>query len=107
MSLYRVMLVDDEEEIRAGGFGMMRYSISNTAEYGDYRTGKRIITDETRKEMKQVLSEIQDGTFASEFMQEFSSGRKARFLATRRKEKEQQLESVGAELRDMMSWLKK
>ena len=93
--------------INSGGFGMMRYSISNTAEYGDYRTGKRIITDETRKEMKQVLSEIQDGTFASEFMQEFSSGRKARFLATRRKEKEQQLESVGAELRDMMSWLKK
>ena len=93
--------------INSGGFAMMRYSISNTAEYGDYRTGKRLITDETRKEMKKVLSEIQDGTFASEFMQEFSSGRKARFLATRRKESEHQLEQVGKELRGMMSWLKK
>ena len=93
--------------INSGGFAMMRYSISITAEYGDYRTGKRLITDETRKEMKKVLSEIQDGTFASEFMQEFSSGRKARFLATRRKESEHQLEQVGKELRGMMSWLKK
>ena len=93
--------------INNGGFAMMRYSISNTAEYGDYRTGKRLITDETRKEMKKVLSEIQDGTFASEFMQEFSAGRKARFLATRRKEGEHLLEKVGKELRGMMSWLKK
>ncbi|MBO5106291.1 MAG: ketol-acid reductoisomerase [Clostridia bacterium] len=93
--------------INSGGFAMMRYSISNTAEYGDYRTGKRLITDETRKEMKKVLSEIQDGTFASEFMQEFSSGRKAKFLATRRKESEHLLEKVGAGLRKMMSWLKK
>jgi len=95
--------------INNGGFAMMRYSISNTAEYGDYRTGKRLITDETRKEMKKVLSEIQDGTFASEFMQEFSpaGGRKAKFLATRRKESEHLLEKVGAELRKMMSWLKK
>lgn len=93
--------------INSGGFAMMRYSISNTAEYGDYRTGRRLITDDTRKEMKKVLSEIQDGTFASEFMQEFSSGRKARFLATRRKESEHPLERVGKELRKMMSWLKK
>ena len=93
--------------INSGGFAMMRYSISNTAEYGDYRTGKRLITEETRKEMKKVLSEIQDGTFASEFMQEFSAGRKARFLATRRKEGEHLLEKVGKELRAMMSWLKK
>lgn len=93
--------------INSGGFAMMRYSISNTAEYGDYRTGKRLITDETRKEMKKVLSEIQDGTFASEFMQEFSAGRKAKFLATRRKESEHMLEKVGAGLRKMMSWLKK
>ena len=93
--------------INNGGFAMMRYSISNTAEYGDYRTGKRLITDETRKEMKKVLSEIQDGTCASEFMQEFSSGRKAKFLATRRKESEHLLEKVGASLRGMMSWLKK
>ena len=93
--------------INNGGFAMMRYSISNTAEYGDYRTGKRLITEETRKEMKKVLEEIQNGTFASEFMTEFSSGRKAKFLATRRKESEHQLEKTGAELRQMMSWLKK
>lgn len=93
--------------INSGGFAMMRYSVSNTAEYGDYRTGKRLVTEETRKEMKKVLSEIQDGTFASEFIQEFSSGRKAKFLATRRKEAEHPLEKVGAELRKMMSWLKK
>ena len=93
--------------INEGGFGKMRYSISNTAEYGDYRTGKRLITDETRKEMKKVLTEIQDGTFASEFMQEMSSGRKIRFLATRRVQAEHPVEKVGAELRKMMSWLKK
>ncbi len=93
--------------INQGGFAKMRYSISNTAEYGDYRTGKRLITDETRKEMKKILDEIQNGTFASEFMQEFSAGRKAKFLATRRVESEHQLEQTGAELRQMMSWLKK
>jgi ketol-acid reductoisomerase len=93
--------------INSGGFAKMRYSISNTAEYGDYRTGKRLITEDTRREMKQVLAEIQDGTFASEFIQEMSAGGKARFLATRRKEAEHPLEKVGAELRDMMSWLKK
>ena len=93
--------------INSGGFAMMRYSISNTAEYGDYRTGKRLITEDTRKEMKKVLSEIQDGTFASEFIQEFSAGRQAKFLATRRKESEHPLDKVGAELRKMMSWLKK
>ena len=93
--------------INNGGFAMMRYSISNAAEYGDYRTGKRLITEETRKEMKKVLEEIQNGTFASEFMQEFSAGRQAKFLATRRKESEHQLEKTGAELRQMMSWLKK
>ena len=93
--------------INQGGFAKMRYSISNTAEYGDYRTGKRLITEETRKEMKKVLDEIQNGTFASEFMTEFSAGRKAKFLATRRLESEHQLEQTGAELRQMMSWLKK
>ena len=93
--------------INSGGFAMMRYSISNTAEYGDYRTGRRLITEDTRKEMKQVLREIQDGTFASEFIQEFSAGKKAKFLATRRLESEHPLEKVGAELRKMMSWLKK
>ena len=93
--------------INEGGFDKMRYSISNTAEYGDYRTGKRIITEETRKEMKKVLSEIQDGTFASEFVQEMNAGGKARFLATRRVEASHLLCKVGEELRKMMSWLKK
>ena len=93
--------------INSGGFDMMRYSISNTAEYGDYRTGKRLITEDTRKEMKKVLCEIQDGTFASEFIQEFKSGNQAKFLTTRKLESEHQLCKVGAELRDMMSWLKK
>ena len=93
--------------INSGGFAMMRYSISNTAEYGDYRTGERLITEETKKEMKQVLKEIQDGTFASEFIQEFSAGRKVHFLAKRRVEAEHQLEQVGKELRSMMTWLKK
>ena len=93
--------------INSGGFDMMRYSISNTAEYGDYRTGKRLITEDTRKEMKKVLDEIQDGTFASEFIQEFKAGGQAKFLATRKKESEHLLCKVGAELRKMMSWLKK
>ena len=93
--------------INEGGFDKMRYSISNTAEYGDYRTGKRIITEDTRKEMKKVLEEIQDGTFASEFIQEFNAGGKARFLATRQKEASHLLCKVGEELRKMMSWLKK
>jgi ketol-acid reductoisomerase len=93
--------------INQGGFDFMRYSISNTAEYGDYRTGKRVITKESREAMKEVLSEIQDGTFASEFVTEMGAGGKARFLSTRRKESEHQLEKTGAQLRSMMSWLKK
>ena len=93
--------------INSGGFAMMRYSISNTAEYGDYRSGKRIITEETRKEMKKMLGEIQDGTFASEFIQEFKAGGKAKFLASRNKEANHPLNQVGDELREMMSWLQK
>lgn len=93
--------------INSGGFAKMRYSISNTAEYGDYRTGKRLITDETRKEMAKVLREIQDGTFTSEWMTENKSGKCAHFLATRQLEAEHQLEEVGGRLRKMMSWLKK
>ena len=93
--------------INSGGFAMMRYSISDTAEYGDYRTGRRIITQDTRKEMKNVLREIQDGTFASEWISENRAGRRAKFLATRRMEAEHPLEKVGKKLRDMMSWLKK
>ena len=93
--------------INSGGFAMMRYSISNTAEYGDYRSGKRIITEETRKEMKKILGEIQDGTFASEFIQEFKAGGKAKFLASRNMEANHPLNKVGDELREMMSWLQK
>ena len=95
--------------INQGGLAKMRYSISNTAEYGDYRTGKRIITEETRKEMKKILSEIQDGTFASEFLTEMSpnGGRRTHFLAQRRMQADHLIEKVGAELRSMMSWLKK
>ena len=95
--------------INEGGFDKMRYSISNTAEYGDYRTGKRLITEETRKEMKKVLTEIQDGTFASEFLTEMSpkGGRKVHFLAQRRMQSEHLIEKVGKELRGMMSWMKK
>lgn len=91
--------------IYAKGFDMMRYSISNTAEYGDYVTGKKIIGEESRANMKKVLSDIQDGTFASEFIQEFNAGGKAHFLAMRRKEAEHQVNEVGRDLRKMMSWL--
>lgn len=93
--------------INEGGFAKMRYSISDTAEYGDYRTGRRMITEETRKEMKKVLREIQDGTFASEWIAENRAGKRAKFLATRQLESEHQLEKTGAQLRGMMSWLKK
>jgi ketol-acid reductoisomerase len=93
--------------INQGGFSYMRYSISDTAEYGDYVTGKRIITEETRKEMKKVLSEIQSGEFASKWITENKAGGRAQFLATRAREAEHQLEKVGRELRKMMSWLKK
>ena len=89
--------------IYRGGFSFMRYSISDTAEYGDYKIGKRIITDETKKEMKKVLSEIQDGTFASNWIAENNNGR-AYFNATRRLESEHKLEEVGKELRKMYSW---
>lgn len=93
--------------INSGGFAMMRYSISDTAEYGDYVTGKRLITEETRKEMKKVLSEIQDGTFAGNWISENKSAGRAHFLAMRRVHAEHQSEEVGKELRKMMSWLKK
>jgi ketol-acid reductoisomerase len=93
--------------INSGGFSFMRYSVSDTAEYGDYVTGKRIITEETRKEMKKVLSEIQTGKFASNWLVENRSAGRANFLAMRRVEASHPVESVGAKLRSMMSWLKK
>ncbi len=89
--------------IYKGGFSMMRYSISDTAEFGDYETGKRLITDETKKEMKKILEEIQDGTFASKWIAENNNGR-AHFNAKRAIEASHQLEQVGAEIRKMYSW---
>ena len=89
--------------IYKGGFSMMRYSISDTAEFGDYETGKRLITEETKKEMKKVLEEIQDGTFASKWIAENNNGR-AHFNAKRALEAAQPLEKVGAEIRKMYSW---
>jgi ketol-acid reductoisomerase len=93
--------------INSGGFAMMRYSISDTAEYGDYRTGTRIITEKTRREMKNILREIQDGTFASEWISENKAGGRAHFLAARRVQASHLVETVGKQLRGMMSWLKK
>jgi ketol-acid reductoisomerase len=91
--------------IYQGGFGRMRYSVSNTAEYGDYETGKRIVTDETKAEMRKILEEIQDGTFARKWISENAAGR-PHFLATRRIKAAHELEDVGRELRKMYSWNK-
>lgn len=91
--------------INEGGLSRMRYSISDTAEYGDYVTGKRIVTEDTRKEMKQVLSEIQDGTFARDWMLE-NQVKRPHFIAMRNIERESQLEKTGEELRGKMSWHK-
>ncbi len=88
-----------------GGMGYMRYSISDTAEYGDYSRGPRVIGPEVKARMKEVLSEIQSGQFASEWLQENLAGR-ARFLTEREKAAGHQIEKVGKELRDMMPWLK-
>jgi len=90
--------------IYQGGFSKMRYSISDTAEFGDYEIGKRIITEETKKEMKKVLTEIQDGTFAGKWITENKAAGRAHFLATRKVKAEHQLEQVGKELRKMYSW---
>jgi ketol-acid reductoisomerase len=87
-----------------GGLSYMRYSISNTAEYGDYVTGPRIITDETKAEMKKVLTEIQNGTFARNWILE-NRGGAAFFKATRRREREHGVEKVGRGLRRMMNWI--
>lgn len=89
-----------------GGLGYMRYSISDTAEYGDYITGSKIITDETKKAMKGILTDIQDGTFARNWILENQANRPY-FNSRRRIETETQVEKVGAELRTMMSWIKK
>lgn len=91
--------------INQGGLSYMRYSISDTAEYGDYVSGGRIITDETKKEMKNILSEIQDGSFARNWLLE-NQVKRPYFSAKRRIEAESLLESTGKKLRALMSWLK-
>jgi len=92
--------------VNQGGLSYMRYSISDTAEFGDYETGKRIITEGVKDEMRNVLHEIQDGTFANKWIVENQANR-PHFNACRRMEGEHQIEKVGKELRKMMSWLKK
>ncbi len=91
--------------IYQSGFAGMRYSISNTAEYGDYITGPKIITDETKKAMKKVLSDIQDGSFAKEFLLDMSNaGRQVHFKAMRKLASEHPAEQVGEEVRKLYSW---
>ena len=91
--------------IYQSGFAGMRYSVSNTAEYGDYITGPKIITDETKKAMKKVLSDIQDGTFAKDFLLDMSeAGSQVHFNAMRKISAEHPLEVVGAEIRKLYSW---
>jgi len=92
--------------IYEGGLNYMRYSISDTAEYGDYTRGPRVVTKETRAEMKKILKEIQSGEFARAWLEENRTGRK-NFLAMREAGKDQPIEKVGAELRAMMPFLKK
>ncbi|MEC9358325.1 MAG: ketol-acid reductoisomerase [Pseudomonadota bacterium] len=89
-----------------GGLANMRYSISNTAEYGDYVTGPRIITEETKKEMKRVLTDIQTGKFARDFVLENQAGQTT-MKARRRIGAEHQIEEVGGKLREMMPWIAK
>ena len=102
--LHEVKLIVDL--IYEGGIANMNYSISNTAEWGEYVTGPRIITAETKAEMKRVLTDIQTGKFTSEWMQEYRAGA-ARFKAIRRNNDGHQIEAVGAKLREMMPWIGK
>ncbi|MEZ5691767.1 MAG: ketol-acid reductoisomerase [Rickettsiales bacterium] len=102
--LHEVKLIVDL--IYEGGIANMRYSVSNTAEYGDYVTGKRIINSRTKAEMKKVLDDIQSGRFARDWMLENKSG-KPSFKATRRLQAEHPIEEVGNKLREMMPWITK
>jgi ketol-acid reductoisomerase len=102
--LHEVKLIVDL--IYEGGIANMQYSISNTAEYGGYVTGPRIVTAETKAEMKRVLEDIQSGRFVRDFMLENSIGQPS-FKATRRRLAEHQIEDVGAKLREMMPWIAK
>ncbi|MBT4219402.1 MAG: ketol-acid reductoisomerase, partial [Rhodospirillaceae bacterium] len=101
--LHEVKLIVDL--MYEGGMANMRYSISNTAEYGDYVTGPRIITSDTKAEMKRVLDDIQSGRFTRDWMLECKAGQPS-FKATRRRNAEHDIEKVGEKLRDMMPWIK-
>ena len=91
--------------INESGFAGMRYSISNTAEYGDYITGPKIITEDTKKAMKKILKDIQDGTFAKDFLLDMSpAGGQAHFKAMRKLAAEHPSEQVGKEIRKLYSW---
>jgi ketol-acid reductoisomerase len=103
--LHEVKLIVDL--IYEGGLSYMRYSVSDTAEYGDYTRGPRVVTEQTRAEMKKILSEIQTGQFAREWMAENKEGGRKKFLAMRAAQEGQQIEQVGGELRKMMTFLKK
>jgi ketol-acid reductoisomerase len=92
--------------IQEGGLGYMRYSVSDTAEYGDYTRGPRVVNEQTRAEMRKILSEIQSGEFARQWIEENKTGRK-KFLADREAARHQPIEEVGRELRGMMTFLKK
>ncbi|WP_428697783.1 ketol-acid reductoisomerase [Stappia sp.] len=102
--LHEVKLIVDL--IYEGGIANMNYSISNTAEWGEYMSGPRLVTSETKAEMKRILTDIQTGRFTSEWMQECKGGQ-ARFKATRRLNDAHQIEEVGEKLRGMMPWIKK
>ena len=102
--LHEVKLIVDL--IYEGGIANMRYSISNTAEYGDFTRGPRVVTDQTKAEMKRILHEIQTGQFAREFILENRAGAPT-LKAMRRMGQEHQVEQIGAKLRDMMPWIKK
>jgi ketol-acid reductoisomerase len=102
--LHEVKLIVDL--IYEGGLSYMRYSVSDTAEYGDYTRGPRIINDQTRAEMKKILSEIQSGEFARQWIEENKTGRH-KFLEMRESGRNLKVEQVGRELREMMPFLKK
>ena len=102
--LHEVKLIVDL--IYEGGLATMRYSISNTAEYGDYTRGSRVVTDETKKEMKRILDDIQSGRFARDWVLENAAGQ-ASFKAMRRKHAAHDIEMVGEKLRAMMPWIAK
>ena len=100
--LHEVKLIVDL--LYQGGLSYMRYSVSNTAEYGDYKSGPRVVTSETKAEMKRILDDIQSGRFARDWMLENKAGAPM-FKATRRREQQHEVEKVGKQLRKLMSWI--